>query len=680
MGALTYIRLVGFTAGTLLQLFWMVVILGYRRQRNLERAFFLLCLSLFLFYAGSLLALNAQIYYAQPPATLRLFSMLMAATGLLLAPPSLWHLHLEFAETRGFFRNRRWRKQLELFIAYAGTAFLAVYIFRKVVSGQDFDFVLPLRSMGIPFTYWICAVIAVCSRWDNSFGKESSAHEFTSRVKPEILFFRLLSAFLLISAISIFLLHGFHGAGAYTSISPSTAAMLGTILALLPILPLTFLIYMVQRHNFLQFGRQKNLLYAISATFVALLYLSLVRRIGTWLEPILPPEASAAILLFVLVVFIEPLQRILGQTLRETAKRELELVQGVAQEILEEAKHGDLPRLVQFTEEETKKTFELSAVNLVLGEKAIAGVQTGGANQPSIDGLIWRPPYFPISRGGVLLGLLKAEPHGSALSGDTRGAIEYLCEQLPSALDLCRLIEEKLQLERELAERERMALVGQTAASISHNLKNPLGSIKTILQVQLENPEMPESMRGETRMVLEEVSRLSAKLNQLLQFSRPAVRGGEAPKICDAPTVLREVANVLRPEAERRGVKLGLEEPAGGIAVTASAEALNDIVSNLVVNALEASASGGNVLVSGRSTDHAFVITVEDDGPGIPQNAREKILQPFFTTKSQGTGLGLAIVARRVGECGGKLEWQSPIENGCGTRFQVSLPAAKEKE
>jgi len=63
MGSLVYIRLIGFTAGTLLQLFWMVVILGYRRQRNFERVFFFLCLALFLFYSGSLLALNAQIYF-----------------------------------------------------------------------------------------------------------------------------------------------------------------------------------------------------------------------------------------------------------------------------------------------------------------------------------------------------------------------------------------------------------------------------------------------------------------------------------------------------------------------------------------------------------------------------------------------------------------------------------------
>ena len=79
MGTLLYIRLVGFTAGTLLMLFWMVVILGYRRQRNFERVFFFLCLALFLFYGGSLLAINSEIYYAKPPALLGEFAAGLSA-------------------------------------------------------------------------------------------------------------------------------------------------------------------------------------------------------------------------------------------------------------------------------------------------------------------------------------------------------------------------------------------------------------------------------------------------------------------------------------------------------------------------------------------------------------------------------------------------------------------------
>jgi signal transduction histidine kinase len=279
---------------------------------------------------------------------------------------------------------------------------------------------------------------------------------------------------------------------------------------------------------------------------------------------------------------------------------------------------------------------------------------------------------FRILQAGRPVGFLRVTSYGAMLSGETWAALEFLCEQLPAAFDLCRLIEDKVRLERELAERERMAVLGQMAASISHNLKNPLGSIKTILQVQMESAEMPESLKAETRMVLGEVSRLSNKLGQLLQFSRPAVLGGTAAT-SDVGEIVNEVSAVMKHEAERKGIQFGATAD-GALGVTASREAVSDIVSNLVVNGLEASGYGGHVQVSAVAIDGSALICVADDGKGIPVELREKVMQPFFTTKTQGTGLGLAIVARRVSEAGGKIELQSPVANGRGTKFSVWLP------
>jgi two-component system sensor histidine kinase FlrB len=102
-------------------------------------------------------------------------------------------------------------------------------------------------------------------------------------------------------------------------------------------------------------------------------------------------------------------------------------------------------------------------------------------------------------------------------------------------------------------------------------------------------------------------------------------------------------------------------------------------VSNLVVNGLEASGYGGDLRVSAAAVNGNALICVRDDGKGIPSELREKVMQPFFTTKTQGTGLGLAIVARRVGEAGGRMELQSPVANGRGTKFSVWLPLRKDE-
>src|SRR5260370_36508030 len=97
MSTLFYLRLVGLTAGTVLQLFWIVLILGYRRPRSFERVLFFVGLALFLFYSGSLLALNAEIYYPEPPLGLLSFAVTLVAAGLGFLPPLLVHVHAAYA-------------------------------------------------------------------------------------------------------------------------------------------------------------------------------------------------------------------------------------------------------------------------------------------------------------------------------------------------------------------------------------------------------------------------------------------------------------------------------------------------------------------------------------------------------------------------------------------------------
>ena len=665
MTALLYIRLIGYTAGTLLQLFWMVVILGYRRRRNFERVFFFLCLSLFVFYSGSLLALNAQIHYAVPPIAVQVFAATLLLVGLCLVPPVLVHLQFEYAGTRNLLKSAK-RERAIVVMFYLPLIYFALRLYPLLAKGANFDLLSPNQVLGMAYGVWLAAAMCMSFWWQGRFFQDAPT-------PAERTFHKQLGKLFLVLSILVLILHSMQA-----RVTAEIAGEFTTAIAIATLVPFAVMLWLVQKYNFLNIGRQKNLVYAVTVTFLALLYLSVVRRVSGWLEPVLPPEATAAILLFLLVVFIEPLQRALGRRLRETAQLEIDRVQKLMAEIQQEARQGDLARLVGFIERRIREQFELREVRLKLVAEGGVPVQAGDTREPRAA-LAFDAREFPIFRGEKMEGMLHVEPHGAVISGDTRAALEFLCEQLPGALDLCRLIEKKLQLERELAERERLALVGQMAASISHNLKNPLGSMKTILQVQLENPELPDSIRGETKMVLEEIGRLSTKLNQLLQFSRPAVRGRNGAGRCDVATVVEEVAGVLSREAERRGLKLQARISDVRAKAAVSGEALSDILSNLVVNALEATPRGGHVAVSAIEVNGSCELLVEDDGPGIPAALREKILQPFFTTKSQGTGLGLAIVARRVAECGGKVDWESPVKEGKGTRFRISLPLEEVK-
>lgn len=659
MRMLLYLRLVVLTAGTLIPFFWMVVILGHRRQRNFERVFFFLCLALTCFFGSSLLALNAQLYYVIPPQGLLVFTWISLCLSLWFIPSVVIRLNVEYGILRGMAgpKSFLWRAA-----AWAPALLLSPFLFRALRLGANGNFGSPLSSLGLPFQIWLADAMGIGSYWQWQF--KAVAPDAEQRSFHRILQWDLFGLALWVSV----LIAGeqFNGTGL-------TESGISLLLMILAIAPLGLLIGNVRKFNFLQIGRQRNLIYAVFGIFVALIYLSFVRRASQWLEPFLPPEAAAALLLFLPVVFFEPLQRLVRRLLRQTAQTEVDRAQKLMGPINEMARTGDLEKLREFSERWIGEQLQLASVQIVLDSREeslqSSQVERGGAEYS-----------FEIHYGSRHIGTLKVRSHGAMTSGETYVALEFVAEQLPAAFDLCRLIEKKLELERELAERERLALVGQMAASISHNLKNPLGSIKTILQVQMESPELPDGLRTETQMVLDEINRLSGKLNQLLQFSRPGLGVGDGENQCDAGRVAESVSGVFRHEAEKRGIALELKIEPLQQNVAASAEVTNDILSNLLLNALEAAPIGGHVHMSLNANNGNCIVSIEDDGAGIPMALREKILQPFFTTKARGTGLGLAIVARRIDEIGGTLEVESPIRNDGGSRFKVTLPfVAKER-
>src|SRR6202163_874924 len=351
MPSLVYWRLIGFTAGTLLQLFWMVVILGYRRQRNFERVFFALSVALFFFYAGSLLALNAQIYYSEPPPLLTAFAKTLLFAGLCFLPALLIHLHFEYADTRGMLGSQTIKRTV-LLAAYAPVLYFALRVYPLLANSPEFDFLVPGNALGHGYGLWLALAMLISAAWEIRF-------QLRAPDQAQSWYHSLLAGVVAIGTALAVQVHVLSG-----PMPRDFSSAASTALAFAALLPSAILIYMVQRYNFLQIGRQKNLVYAVSATFLALLYLSLVRRLSGWLAPQIPPEATASILLFVLVIFFEPLQRLLGRRLQETAQKEMDRVQRLMADIQQEARQGNEQTLARFIEKRLQETFELAAVRV----------------------------------------------------------------------------------------------------------------------------------------------------------------------------------------------------------------------------------------------------------------------------------------------------------------------------
>ena len=141
--------------------------------------------------------------------------------------------------------------------------------------------------------------------------------------------------------------------------------------------------------------------------------------------------------------------------------------------------------------------------------------------------------------------------------------------QIVAAIENCRLTEGKIRLERELAEREKMATLGQMAATVAHNVKNPLSSIKTIVQLMQEDTEFAGKHDRELKLISSEIDRLSRNVTDLLKFSRPTVL---TPANVDLAEILEKTVLLFRPETERRGIRLELELGSRPLTVRGSQE------------------------------------------------------------------------------------------------------------
>jgi len=639
---LFYVRLIALTAGTLVYLFLIALILGHRRPRLFERLLFFLALALLAIYGGALLKVNAEIQYASPPEATHLLYNALNALGVLFVIPFMTQAHVEY------LRQVR------------GTP-----IARSAVAFAYALFVLPAFMVGY---------VAIAAHTHLTWGLEG----FLDAINRQ--FGLVLVAAVIAAALQMRIAWTAPGkverrvfwwlfASSCVFALAWTLRMPAAFIEMAGVLPGAVLIRYSLRDNFLDFGEQRNMVYALSATVLALLYLALVHRISGWLAPVFPPEATASVLLFVLIFLFEPLERVLGPAIHRTFRERVDRWQRLAVELQEDARHGDMAQLLAGAERCVRDEFSLAAVRIsVPRDSGLAPLESPGG--------LGHVARVPLKKGREEIGLLEAATTGSYLTGETSAALEFLAEQLPAMIDLCRLIEEKIRLERELAERERLAMLGQMAASVSHNLRNPLGAMKTVLQVQLENPELPADVRQDCTLVLSEIDRMSAKLTQLLHFAKPSANRGSVV----AAAVAEQVAALFRPDAERRGVRIEVEASCGDASIHASEEALNEILSNLVVNAIEAQPDGGRVRLHLAGDAEHLQIVVEDEGPGVLPEARTRIFQPFFTTKATGTGLGLAIVARRVSEMGGTVTCESPLAGGRGTRMHVSLPLADGAE
>jgi len=227
-----------------------------------------------------------------------------------------------------------------------------------------------------------------------------------------------------------------------------------------------------------------------------------------------------------------------------------------------------------------------------------------------------------------------------------------------------------------LARTERLAALGKLAAGVAHEINNPLTGVLTNASLMLADLPQDDPRRADLQTIVNETLRCRTIVKGLLDFARQTK---PQKQLVELSQVVDDVVNLVRNQALFRNIVIETDLTRGVPPVVADKDQLRQVVLNIVLNAAEAMPEGGCIWFAARlSPDRERVILdITDNGPGIPPEIRNRVFEPFFSTKKTGTGLGLAIAYGIVTEHGGTLEIETPPEGG--TTMRISLPLPKEE-
>jgi signal transduction histidine kinase len=430
---------------------------------------------------------------------------------------------------------------------------------------------------------------------------------------------------------------------------------LPTVLGTLPV-PLAIFWFLMRDQIFGFYLPRRAILAAVFGGFTAG-YVLLVQPLARWVEGWLGavPDVTQIALLFAGAIAFIPLYY--GLLERET-RRILRKRDRIRLIIRAAARVFDPAERIRLIENSTREAFGFRNVRIAVD---------GAADDASFT------HSWVLESEGRPLGRLLVDAGTRRRLDEDEAVMEMMAHEVAYSLSTLRLLEDKIGLERELLNQEHLASLGKVAAAIAHEIKNPLSAIKTITSLMLEDPRVAGACETDLRYIRSEMDRLASSVNQLLGFARPLE---EIRTLVDLSELVLSRIEVFARHAAAEGVRVEATVEPGWKLPQGNPELVSQILTNLTLNAIQVAPKGSVVGVSLHGSGPEVELAIADAGPGIPPELRDRVFDPFFTTRQQGTGLGLAIVRKAVHNLGGEISFESLVGDGHGTRFAVRLPGA----
>jgi signal transduction histidine kinase len=691
MSLLEALQLIGYSLGAVLPL-WMGYLLFKQRLGVVPIQRLLLALGVCMvgWHAGNLVITLRSMLGLDVArwAPVMRSANAIAVISITVCYSLLLHVHIHLwanAAGRGLTRIER----LRVFLSYIPCLFLFITV-PQIWIGPYQPMIAKLSVFVLPFAAWVVYSLAVVAITELLVARRAaSASE--RRILRTLAFSFIVIAILILTSLGLGL-----GKGTVAGQYLQTIANLGSLL------PSALLAYYIYRYRYLELIIKESLIVATFAAVVLAVYLYGIRRMGEWANTRYGLRAGVieAILILALTLLAAPLRGWLEKRFRALFERETALYRDVVARVGAQAgQYRQLPELLNYVESQTAGALSLSRVKIVLrpaDDEKKEETERADSQTLVIEHLLRRSESenvasfedsddlrsagyqvaYPLRREGRTVGLLMIEASANALTPDVRAVLEVLAGQVAIAIEDFRLANENVQLERKLAEGERLAALGQMAATVAHEVKNPLSAIKSIAQVMSEDEALKAHHARDLSLIVGETDRLSKSVTQLLSFAskRPPA---SAPSRADE--LLRSVTRLFGADAGESNISIQCDVRTNAQLDGVQAGAVRDALANLLLNALQAAPNGGHVTVESFHEGKEIVFAVTDGGPGVPPEMRGRIWEPFFTTRQRGTGLGLAIVRKRMEDAGGSARLVIS-QNGKGARFELRLPVAQVGE
>ena len=660
-------KLVGFATGAALHLYLAWLFLKQRGLRSNERMLLWLGIAVGAWFLGNfvetvfdLLEVNIYVIWRRVADTI-------AYAALPCLPPLMLHAQMRLWQSLDETVSPKYLR-FRILVCYL--PLLAVpYSLSFIWQGDYAPPLLKLAPFLVLFILWIAAVL-----WESAGINFYLVRKITALREQH--FFTALAITLFVMG-ALFVLAYIVGARHWGL----AGQYLEALAKMSSLVPTALIAYYIYRYRYLELVIRQSFVYAAFALMVMVIYLYGIRRISLIIEANYPIRAGVveAILILGLMFLAGPLRRVTERNIQRLFTREVGLYRDLVAQVGSSAAHyNSLAQFTAFAEQHIAAALALNEIKLVTRAEKVyenlfevaAADQLSQIEDAALLQAINALACYALWREEKVVGLMLVRSLPPELTAEKREVLTVLSGHLAVAIEHAQLLEEKVNLEREFAERERLAVMGQMAATIAHEIKNPLSSIKSIAQVMREDENVSREYGRDLDLITGEINRLNRSVSQLLSFSRPAVVAATSAKLSE---VIDNVIALTRTECEERNVKIATEINANPTLDGSTVAALKEILTNLIINSAQAMLANNDNGLIHITSEEPLTILITDNGSGIPLSLQPKIFEPFFTTKQRGTGLGLAIVARRVREIGGELSVTSPINNGRGTNFEIRL-------